>query len=122
MRGKNADYELLQQKINKLKHTIGDQQSEKSNENSFDWSELVNGPGKRAMIIGIVLALLNQLCGCFAMLNYTASIFQEAGSSMSPNMSAIVVGIIQLLGSYAATNLVDRAGRKVFIINPTKHF
>lgn len=63
MRGKNADYELLQQEINKLKNTVGDANSEKSNEKSFDWSELVNAPGKKAMIIGIVLALLNQLCG-----------------------------------------------------------
>lgn len=45
--------------------------------------------------------------------SYTANIFAEAGSTMSPNMSAIVVGVIQLFGSYAATNLVDRAGRKV---------
>lgn len=49
----------------------------------------------------------------FTMQNYTASIFEESGSNMSPNMSAIVVGVIQLIGSYAATNLVDRAGRKV---------
>lgn len=35
---------------------------------------------------------------------------------MSPNMSAIVVGVIQLVGSYVATNLVDRAGRKVRFI------
>lgn len=67
------------------------------------------------MIIGMVLASLNQLCGCFAMLQYTASIFKDAGSNMSPNMSAIVVGVIQLFGSYAPTYLVERAGRKVFI-------
>lgn len=58
---------------------------------------------------------LNQFCGCFAMLSYTASIFQESGSNLSPNMSAIVVGVIQLAGAYCSTFLVEKAGRKVYI-------
>lgn len=65
------------------------------------------------MIIGIVLVTLNQFCGCFAMINYTATIFKDSGSNLSPNMSAIVVGTIQLIGAYCSTVLVDRAGRKV---------
>lgn len=47
------------------------------------------------------------------MVNYTATIFAESGSSLSPNMAAIVVGVIQLVGSYFSTVLVERAGRKV---------
>lgn len=50
------------------------------------------------------------------MLNYTADIFAESGSQMSPNMAAIIVGIIQMIGSYVSLALVDRAGRKVAII------
>lgn len=49
------------------------------------------------------------------MINYTATIFAESGSSMTPNMSAIIVGIIQCIGAYCATVLVDKAGRKVLI-------
>lgn len=64
-------------------------------------------------MIGVVLVWLNQFCGCFAILNYQAEIFKDSGSSLSPNMSAIVVGVIQLIGAYIATFLVDRAGRKV---------
>lgn len=47
------------------------------------------------------------------MVNYTATIFAESGSSLSPNMAAIVVAVIQLAGSYFSTLLVERAGRKV---------
>lgn len=113
MRGKENDYELLKLEMEKLKSSIGGAKTDKYEENSFKWSELTVAPARNAFTIGIVLAFLNQLCGCFAMLNYTASIFKEAGSTMSPNMSTIVVGIIQLLGSYVATFLVDRTGRKV---------
>lgn len=67
----------------------------------------------RSLTIGVSLCLLQQLSGCFGMMNYTASIFEDAGSSLSPNMSSIIVGLIQLLGSYLSTILVDRLGRKV---------
>ncbi|XP_063702742.1 facilitated trehalose transporter Tret1-like [Culicoides brevitarsis] len=70
---------------------------------------------KRAVLIGVVLVVLNQFCGCFAMLNYTASIFEKAGSTLSPNISAIIVGFIQIVGSFFSTILVDRAGRKFCI-------
>lgn len=116
MRRNTKDYRLLQLELNKLQSTLGDSdtnESETKEKKSFKWSDLTTRPGSKAMTIGIVLALLNQLCGCFAMLQYTATIFEEAGSSMHPNVSAIVVGVIQVFGSYAATVLVDRAGRKV---------
>lgn len=111
MNGRANDFELLQLTMSKLKNSIGNPKDDAKS--SFNWSDLIAAPGRKALIIGIVLASLNQFCGCFAMLNYTAKIFEEAGSNMSANASAIVVGILQLLGSYAATNLVERAGRKV---------
>lgn len=49
------------------------------------------------------------------MINYTATIFAESGSDISPSLSAIICGAIQLLGTLVSTKLVDRAGRKVHI-------
>jgi hypothetical protein len=63
--------------------------------------------------MGIALMALNQFCGCFAMLNYTGTIFAESGSNLSPNLSAIIVGVIQIFGAYFSTALVEKAGRKV---------
>lgn len=83
---------------------------------SFNLSLHTDQPAaRRALTIGLGLVALNQFCGCFAMLNYTATIFAESGSSLSPNMAAIVIGLIQLAGSYFSTLLVERAGRKVYI-------
>lgn len=66
-------------------------------------------------MIGIALICMHEFCGVFTMLNYTATIFRESGSSISPDFSAIMVGIIQLLGTYVATFLVDQLGRKILL-------
>lgn len=114
MDGTSSNYELVQQEISKLKNVFGSIIDENSTKkNPLKMSDFKSKAARKALIIGVMLAALNQFCGCFAMLNYTASIFKESGSNLEPNMSAIVVGAIQLLGSYVATNLVDRAGRKV---------
>lgn len=73
----------------------------------------MNPVSRKALTIGIVLITISQFCGCFVMLNYTNKIFSESGSTMSPNNSAIFVGIVQLIGGYFSTAYVDKAGRKV---------
>lgn len=96
-----------------IKDSVFDKNSNESPQSSMKWSDLMENPGRKAMIIGIALASLNQLSGCFAMISYTASIFEAAESSMDPNTSAIIIGVIQLFGSFASIYFIDRAGRKV---------
>lgn len=81
--------------------------------NLFNWQELMTNPGRKALLIGIGLATLNQLCGYVPMSAYTANIFKESGSTLSPNASSIIVTVIQFIGSIVSTALVDRVGRKV---------
>lgn len=71
---------------------------------------------KKALIYGICLMALNQFAGVFAMLNFTASIFEESGSSLKPNVASILVGGIQIIGSMFPTLLVDRLGRKAMMV------
>jgi SP family facilitated glucose transporter-like MFS transporter 8 len=49
-------------------------------------------------------------------LSYASFIFDESGSELSPNLSAIVVGGIEVVGVYMTTMLVDRTGRKFLMI------
>lgn len=74
---------------------------------------IASRPVRKAILIGVVLALMNQLTGCVAMIQYTATIFEKTGSALSPNASTIVVGVMQLIGTYISTLMVERAGRKV---------
>lgn len=43
-------------------------------------------------------------------------IFQIAGSSLSPNSATIIVGAIQIFGSWLSTVLMERAGRRPLIL------
>lgn len=59
------------------------------------------------------MSFVNQLSGCFSMLTYTNAIFEEAGSSLSPNASAIIIALVQWGANCLTIAIVDRAGRKV---------
>lgn len=74
---------------------------------------LVTPAAKKAIIIGLFLLWLKQFCGLTVMVFYAGHIFAASGSSISPNMAAIVIGVVQLFGTYTASLLVDRFGRKV---------
>lgn len=88
-----------------------------SDENStkFSFKDLNSKHARKALIYGIFLMALNQLCGCFAMLNFTATIFIESGSTLSPNISSIIVGSIQVIGGVLCTFLVEKTGRKTLL-------
>lgn len=75
---------------------------------------------RKAIITGLVMAVLFVYSGVTPMISYTATIFKETGSNLSPNMSAIVVGAIQLIGTCCGTQLVERVGRKVSEIQMSK--
>lgn len=71
---------------------------------------------RRGLLIGVTLCAINQFSGCFALINYAATIFSDSGAQIDPNVSSIVLATVQILGTYVSTCLVDRVGRKVLLI------
>ncbi|XP_067626049.1 facilitated trehalose transporter Tret1-like [Eurosta solidaginis] len=94
-------------------------QGDAEDNSAITWQDLNNAVARKAFIIGIGIINLMQFSGCFAMLNYSANIFKESGSDLSPTVSAIFVGFVQLVGSYISALLVGRAGRKFLLILST---
>lgn len=58
---------------------------------------------------------LNQFCGAFAFINYSSSIFEKSGSKLDPNLNSIILGAVQIVGTYASTIFVDIAGRRLLL-------
>lgn len=76
----------------------------------------------KPVVIAIMILLIMDFCGVFCMISYTAKIFTESGTEFHPNQAAVVVGIIQLIGTYVSTITVDHVGRKVsYQIFPERH-
>lgn len=101
----------LRQEINILRNELCI--TDLCDKNTFEWSDLIRNPGRKALIIGATLASLIQLCGPLTMLSYGVKIFNDTGSIISPKISIIVVGAMQILGTCVTIFLVDRVGRKV---------
>jgi len=87
-----------------------------SDENKLILADFTSHIALRSFVIAAGLVALLEFSGCFVLLNYSVAIFTEAGSNLSPNESAIVIGIIQILGSYVSVHLVDKAGRKFLLV------
>lgn len=80
---------------------------------NFSWKDLKDKQARKVLTYGTVLMALNQFCGCFPMMNFTATIFKGSGSTLSPNVSSIFVGVVQILGALMCTFMVEKAGRKL---------
>ncbi|GAB0098154.1 hypothetical protein DMENIID0001_138610 [Sergentomyia squamirostris] len=81
------------------------------------WEDLKPKTTRRAILISLVLISGRSLCGVLPLDNYTASVLMEAGShEWSPNLSALIVGIFELIGSNLAIICVDRGGRRMNLL------
>jgi sugar porter (SP) family MFS transporter len=75
-------------------------------------------PGIRtAMLIGIALAILQQVTGIQVVLYYTPEIFKQAGLQSSQAINdTVIVGVINLLFTIIAIKIVDKVGRKPLLL------
>ncbi|XP_017155265.1 facilitated trehalose transporter Tret1 [Drosophila miranda] len=112
----SEDLKLELEKLKPTEKTDLDGNDKDGDEHAVTCADFADVKTRKAFFIGLGLVMFNQLCGCFAMVNYTAVIFEQAGASLAPTVSAIIVGSIQLLGCYASTVLVERAGRKILLL------
>ncbi|XP_049809095.1 facilitated trehalose transporter Tret1-like [Schistocerca nitens] len=70
----------------------------------------------RALGIGMGLQVAQQLSGVIIIIFFSVPIFVAAGSSMDPSDCAIVVGAVQVGSTLLSTLLVERAGRRVWLV------
>lgn len=110
---------MVEEKIAQIRHQINDTVTKKVNNNAGRWSELTKNPGRKAIIIGISLASLNHFSGAYTMIAYAGTIFQGSGSIISANSSALMIGIVQFIGTSMLPLLVERIGRRTLYIVST---
>ena len=82
------------------------------------WGELFQRRLRPALVVGIGLAVFQQVTGINAVIYYAPQIFQAAGFTSDVTSLAATTGIgtINVLATFIAIWLVDRAGRKPLLI------
>ena len=75
-------------------------------------------PGLRwALVIGVVLAVLQQVSGINAIMYYAPRIFESAGSlAASAFAQSVLVGLINVVFTLLGMALVDRVGRRPLLV------
>ena len=92
-------------------------------ENSFQQQQpvsLLQLFGKRyrpVLFIGILIAVFQQVTGINAILYYAPVIFRETGlDSSSSLLQTIGIGVVNVVSTFIAIGLVDKVGRKKFLL------
>ncbi len=80
-------------------------------------SELLVPAMRKVLIIGLVIAVIQQITGINAVFFYAPMIFEQSGIGTDAAFSqAVLVGLINLVFTFVAIGLVDRLGRKPLLI------
>jgi SP family arabinose:H+ symporter-like MFS transporter len=81
------------------------------------FSELFAGAFSRPLAAAVVLMACSQFCGINAIMYYSTRIFESAGAGKNAAFaSSVWVGLINLVFTFVAIALVDRAGRKPLLL------
>ncbi len=93
-----------------IQHSISQQKG--------NWSELLSPLLRPAMIVGIGLAIAQQITGINTVIYYAPTIFKFAGltSASVAILASVGVGAINLLFTLIAMQLIDRVGRRPLLL------
>jgi MFS family permease len=76
-------------------------------------SELFLPAMRKVLVIGLVIAVIQQITGINAVFFYAPMIFEQSGIGTNAAFSqAVLVGLINLVFTFVAIGLVDKLGRK----------
>jgi sugar porter (SP) family MFS transporter len=80
--------------------------------------ELFTSRLRWALIVGVGLAIFQQLVGVNTVIYYAPTIFEQAGfsSASSAILATSVIGVVNVLATIVAIFLVDRLGRRVLLL------
>lgn len=82
--------------------------------------ELFTGPWKKPLFISVALMAFSQFCGINAIMYYSTKIFEAAGGGKDAAFtSSVWVGLVNLVFTFVAIGLVDKAGRRPLLLAGT---
>jgi SP family galactose:H+ symporter-like MFS transporter len=82
------------------------------------WSDLLSPLLRSAMIVGIGLAIAQQITGINTVIYYAPTILKFAGLSSAPAaiLASVGVGVVNVVLTLVAMQLIDRVGRRPLLL------
>ncbi|MDN5217083.1 sugar porter family MFS transporter [Fulvivirgaceae bacterium BMA12] len=72
---------------------------------------------RKAMVVGVTLALFSQITGINAIIYYAPEIFKSIGFGAESAFSqTVIIGIVNMLFTFVALWLIDKTGRKPLLL------
>ncbi|KAF5279764.1 hypothetical protein FQA39_LY05454 [Lamprigera yunnana] len=109
LRGSKYD---LKSEIQDMKKNLFDE----SDQEPIFMESIMKTASKRAFFIVFTLMYFRQMGGIQAVIFYTGTIFQTAGSTLDSTIGTIIIGGLQILASLISSFIVDRLGRRVLLL------
>jgi sugar porter (SP) family MFS transporter len=102
--------ERVEVELSEIRHSAAQQKA--------NWSELLSPLSRAPMIVGIGLAIAQQITGINTVIYYAPTIFKSAGmpSTSVAILASVGVGIVNVVLTVVAMQLIDRVGRRPLLL------
>ena len=82
------------------------------------WSAILRGGARKSLIVGVGLAVFQQVTGINTVIYFAPTIFQTAGfgAASTSILATTGVGLVNVLMTYVALRLLDSAGRRTMLL------
>ncbi len=102
--------------VEKGKEVLSEIKAALKEEKGTIW-ELFGTGYRKALIVGVFLALLSQITGINAIIYYAPEIFKSVGfASNSALLQTVIIGSVNTLFTFIAIWLMDKAGRRILLL------
>lgn len=85
--------------------------------NRVNYGALLDKKVRRVLIVGLVIAFLQQWSGINIVFNYAEEVFTSAGFGISDSfLNIVITGVVNLLFTFVAIHTVDSLGRRKLML------
>ena len=86
-------------------------------ETRTELSQLIRKPLRRVLVLGVILATLQQWCGINVIFNYAQEVFSAAGYGLSSMLANILItGTVMVIFTFVAIATVEKLGRRMLML------
>lgn len=103
--------EFVTSTINDIERSLGSSPSKQT------YAAVFEKAVRPAVLVGITLAVFQQLCGINVVFNYTSTIFESVGASLDRQLfETVSIGLVNLVFTLVAMWQVDKLGRRPLML------